>query len=74
MKSTTLGKISNFLMIAIALIIVGVGAFLWEAGLGKLHTLLILYPAVLFIVGFAFLGLFFVERYRNQHSKLMKTQ
>jgi len=66
MKSTTLGA-NDFLIIAIVLIIVGLGVVVWATSVGELYPLET-YSATLFVIAFVFLGLFSIERFRKRHS------
>ena len=71
MKST-IGALDDFLMIAIALTIAGVGVLIWNAAIGKSIASFILYPVVLFGAAFIFLVLFSFKRYRKRHSSPTK--
>ena len=69
-KSTTLAS-NDFLIIAIVLVIVGLGVVVWTASVGELYSFA-RYSTTLFIIAFVFLGFSSVERYRKRHSDQYK--
>jgi len=73
MTASIRGQISNLLIASIAFFIVGVLALGFYIN-GKLDLLFVLYTAFLFMLAFAFLGVYLVERYRKKHSSFMRTR
>ena len=72
MTASTIGKISNLLIASLAFFIAGVLALGFYIN-SKLDVLFALYTAFLFMLAFAFFGVYLVERYRKKHSSLMRT-
>jgi hypothetical protein len=73
MTASSRGPISNLLVASIAFFIVGVLALGFYIN-SKLDFLFALYTTFLFMLAFAFLGVYLVERYRKKHGSLMSTR